>query len=448
MRSKRKSHGVIISLVVILMFQLVFPPVANAADMKRTPEAAIDLMVAARGMLLEEDLDDGSAIAGRGRVFSIRKDVSPESPAEQILVRLINATKGELEEIEQACRELKSSFSEPGQECERQLSENYCAQRVEQLRQRLSFLRKVRGDHRKAFTRAWHSVKRGMANLWRQIGPLGRRFLRELSSDVLSVIQSGGSLHGGVLRKLVIKNARAMAENALRDMVKRGIERKILPDDRLVGSACSEAQGAEIQEGDAQDCAAEQWLEDYIEQVVIPALMEDHKYCVDWTPYTGCLYEKAQQGMCVEQAYSACESVYDSIPPNAGAATVTIMNDAVFFRDSDNHFDITFSLNGGSVSGYAFWDFTDDFFGDRSCYVSQSFTFNGTYDPATCILSGMGIHTLDKQERYRGDCLGIGDPFEKSITWRMDLVKGTLNTCAELPSSPLCLLEPISGFVK
>lgn len=216
-------------------------------------------------------------------------------------------------------------------------------------------------------------------------------------------------------------------------------------------SAEVEADDVQIDESEfgADECDPQGlWFEDYWDQIAVPALKQDHKYCVDWTPYSGCLYEKARQGMCAEDAHAACESVYDAIPPAQGASAVTIVDDAVYFRDNDNHFDITFPLNGGPVSGYASWDFTDDFFGERSCYVSQTFTFSGTYDPATCILSGTGIHTLQKQERYTGDCLGVSDPYEKSIPWRIDLNKGTLNTCAKLPITPLCLLYEISSYTK
>ncbi len=190
------------------------------------------------------------------------------------------------------------------------------------------------------------------------------------------------------------------------------------------------------------------WFEDYWNQIVVPALMQDHKYCVDWTPYSGCLYEKARQGMCAEDAHAACESVYDAIPPAQGASTVTIVDDAVYFRDNDNHFDITFPLNGGPVSGYIFWDFKDEFFGPDTCIVTQTFTFNGSYDPDTCTLSGTGIYTLSKVEQQEGDCFGIGPARENSIPWLIELNKGTLNTCAKLPSTPLCLLYEISSYTK
>jgi len=188
------------------------------------------------------------------------------------------------------------------------------------------------------------------------------------------------------------------------------------------------------------------WFDDYWEQIAVPALKEDHKYCSDWSPYNACLYEN--RSLCEEEAHAACEALYDAIPPAAGAATVALVDNAVYHLDADNHFDITFSLHGGPVSGYMAWDWWDDFFGEGRCYVASTFTFKGNFDPSTCILSGSGVRTMNKQEVQEGDCLGVGDSYEETIPFRMDLNRGTLNTCAELPSSPLCILEEIGGSLK
>jgi len=190
------------------------------------------------------------------------------------------------------------------------------------------------------------------------------------------------------------------------------------------------------------------WYEDYWDQIAVPALKEDHKYCSDWTHYSSCLYAQARQGVCAEDAHAACEELYAAIPPTGGAATVSIVDDAVYHLDSNNHFDITFSLGGGPVSGYIAWDWKDDFFGEGRCVVESTFTFTGSFDPNTCILSGTGVHTMNKLEVQEGDCLGVGDSFEKTIPFRMDLNKGTLNTCAKLPSTPLCTLETIGDYIK
>ena len=190
------------------------------------------------------------------------------------------------------------------------------------------------------------------------------------------------------------------------------------------------------------------WFEDYWNQIAVPALKQDHKYCSDWRPYNQCLYQQAREGVCAEDAHAACETLYDAIPPVGGASSVTIVDNTVHHIDSDNHFDITFSLDGGPVSGYMSWDWTDDFFGEDSCYVSSTFTFRGSFSPSTCILSGTGVRTMDKQEAQEGDCLGVGDSYEETIPFRMDLNRGTLNTCAKLPSTPLCVIEEIGSYVK
>ena len=108
------------TLMGILIFSILFcmyPAPVQAANSPRSIDHAVDLMYAARGFLLEEDIEEGEPTAGGG-VFAIRTFAAPDSPAEQILVRLINATKRELADIERACREVRGTFSEAGQECE------------------------------------------------------------------------------------------------------------------------------------------------------------------------------------------------------------------------------------------------------------------------------------------------------------------------------------------
>lgn len=376
----------LMSLLVLssLAVPLLSPLPATGAEPSRQLDDALDLMTAAQGILLEEDQDLEASLPGAAVRTARRAAVPPDSPADQILVRLINATKRELGELERACRALKGSFAEPGQECERQLLGTYCAQRIEQLRQRLSFLRRIRGDRRKALTRAWHSVKRGMANLWRRIGPLGRRFLRELGSDVLSVIQSGGSLHGGVLRSLVVKTARSVGGGALAQAFQRGVQRKIQGQARMPGAACGDSEGTENQAGGG-DCAAEPWF-DEAWQDVETLLIAEQRNCQDTAIYLfqECLFEQAAAGICQDEAAEACQPLYDAIPPNLPPGGGTYAGETIYAGAVRN--EVTLTLSGdGAASGRLYFELYESV---GQCTIKATTTVQGTFEPGTCVVRG------------------------------------------------------------
>lgn len=63
------------------------------------------------------------------------------------------------------------------------------------------------------------------ARIWRGIGPLGRKFLREVGSEALKIFASGGSLNVGVIKNLFKHTAKSMIRDRIRPAMLHGIER-------------------------------------------------------------------------------------------------------------------------------------------------------------------------------------------------------------------------------
>jgi hypothetical protein len=421
----------ILALIVMIVAQGVFPHLVSAAEVSRSMEESYDLMVVAHGILLEEDVDDGGDIAGGAAVFSIRRDVPPDSPADQILVRLINATKKELGDLEQTCKELRTSFSEEGQECEDVLLKAYCDSQIPKLRIRLSLLRKVRGDRRKGITKAWHAIKRAGARLWRSVGPIGRRFLRELGNDVHAVVKSGGSLHGGVLRRLVIKHGGAMLRHAVRQRLKRALNRVILGRVQTAGDICVESDESDEGGLDQIQFSESDWFEEvwsYMEELLI----NERKNCQTSAigELRSCLYEKSRAGVSAEEGINACEPLLKAIPANDAGGAVSLQGVTYYGDAVPNDVFITYPSEGGAVNGKVDFQRYDDVFG---CTYTLHATLQGEYDRSTCSMHGTAMVTT----LHEGYCVNVcGDApgfstncpvtFNREWRWEASLEDGLL----------------------
>jgi len=430
-----RAHGKL-ALIVLLSFFLgatISDALAQSPREKRTMDDALDLMYAARGILLEDDVDeDAQASVGHGLLMVIA-DVPPNSPAEQILVRLINTTKRELGDVEKACRDLRGSFSEPGQECEEKLSRAYCDSRQAQLKARLSLLRKVRGDRRKAFTKGWHSVKRAGARFWRNIGPVGRRFLRDLGKEAFTVVKSGGSLHGGVLRRLVIKHARNVGQRHVKNLLTRSIQKKILGEAQIAGEDCGESLSAEAKpESDSITCQNEDWFDETWIDLEVVLIVEGKNCQVSaLRELRGCLWEKALNGVCKDEAVQACQNLFNAIPPNDAGGSVTMTGQSVFLDATPNEATITYPSLGGKATGRIHFQRYDDVFG---CTYTVTTEVVGQYDPKTCTMRGEATSELI----YQGYCVSVcgsgpSSPTSCPVTmnrttvWEATLEDGVLN---------------------
>ena len=467
------------SLLLLIVFLGSIIPITSAAaenPTQRDFDDSLSLLYASRAILLEEeDLSGGSRAPGE--MLTLNSSVQPDA-GDAALANLIQATKDQRNSLDASCRQLKEVYSSSDRKCERQVLEDYCSTQKDKLNRRLGFLHKLRGDRRKLFTRIWHGIKRSGENVWRAVGPVGRRLLRRVGPEVVEVVLSGGTLSGGILRKIFIKEARSIGKGELERLFSSGVERLMAGQAAFaqaagVGDCTSEKlqearekvqdglsgedpddqpddNDYEITEDDNCD-PSEPWMSvEFWENEVLPLLVNEGKGCSSIYPYQTCLMEKAAEGLCKVDAFAACDTVYESILPTRSGQSVHIVDDEVYFRDKDNHFEITFPLSGGPVSGYISVEYLEGRKGSGDyCHVITTFTFSGTYDPKTCLLSGTGVKTLAWEEIGNGFCLGYREPYDdQTQNWAMKITNGVLNTGAPEPGINISETYGIQNYLK
>ena len=219
MRMKIKNTALLLIIVLGLF------PIGNAAA-GSPAEGALDeslaLLYASRSILMGDvDLEEAN------RAQNALMSTSPQgsNDANGALAHLIHATKQQRNELNDSYRTLRAAYQAEGKTCELQILEEYYKAEKAKLDLRLGYLHRLRGDRRRALTRLWHSVKRSGNRIWTAVGPVGRRILKNVGSEAVQVVLSGGSLGGGVIRKLVIKEARNVGEAELNRLLERGVGR-------------------------------------------------------------------------------------------------------------------------------------------------------------------------------------------------------------------------------
>jgi|GEM_PF-1168481 len=468
-------------LLLVFMFGLVPGPGAAAETASRELEASLALLYAGRPVLFDE-IDLERAGAAPLLMAGAVPQSGGESDSGTALGYLIHATKQQRNNLNDACRQLKAAYQEMGKTCELQVLTDHCSAQEAKLNRRIGFLHKLRGDRRKFFTRLWHNVKRTGARVWSAVGPLGRRILRKVGPEAAQIVLSGGSLSGGILRKILIRQARDVGEQELKRLLGRGLERFLFGQASLARAAgvadCSEEELSAAKErlksdleggqaepeqaeadskesgeaefddsmfaGDGQTCDPDKpWLLQAWENTVLPRLKEEGKGCFSSQAYYSCLEDQQKKGSCPLSAYADCEEVYQQILPADASGTVTIQDNKVYHRDSDNFFEITFPLQGGSVSGYTAVAYVEDKGGGDSCSVSFTYTFSGSFDPDSCVLQGTGTKTLTWEESRKHICVGYPEPYDDRVEpWSMTLNNGRLN----ISSAPYGF--PVSGLYE
>jgi len=219
MKSKIKNA------VLLLIILLGLSPVGSAVAISPA-EGSLDeslaLLYASRSILLDEvDLEEAN------RAYYILMSVSPQEStgANDALAHLIHATKQQRNELNDTYRTLRAAYQAEGKDCELQLLNEYHKAEEAKLNLRLGYLHRLRGDRRRALTKLWHSLKRSGNRIWTAVGPIGRRILKNVGSEAVQVVLSGGSLGGGVVRKILIKEARNVGEAEINRLLERGVGR-------------------------------------------------------------------------------------------------------------------------------------------------------------------------------------------------------------------------------
>jgi hypothetical protein len=260
-------------------------------------------------------------------------------------------------------------------------------------------------------------------------------------------VLSGGTLGGGVIRKLVIKQARNVGEAELKRLLERGVGAFLQGQAALAQAAgvadCTaekldearqqvagdiDIEESEIQSQPAGDdsCEPNWWSTAYWEQNILPELQASDKRCGSFGNFQRCLSERALEGDCPGEAIVNCESVYDQILSINSGQTVKIVDDKLLSHGTENHFDITFSMNGGPVSGSLLIDYQTDYGDGDYCKVTTVKTFTGSFNPETCTLTGTAEAVQTHEESRNEICWG--EPYERVENWRMVIKNGILSS--------------------
>lgn len=240
-------------MLIIFCFSLVPYGMGQAESPDRAFEEARNLLYLGDAFLEQEsNLDSAAYFPG---LMAPVRGVQGAEGAEDVMSRMIHAAKQERNDLDANCRQLQSRYQTAGdQEAVRKLNA-YCDSERQRLSNRIGFLHKLRGDRRKLFTRWWHSIKRGSANLWRRIGPLGRNILRKVGDEAYNTVIQGGSLGGGVardiLKQALTSTGRGMLKDAAQRMVLQGMQ-KLVEDQVQIAQEAGIIEDGETGENDVE----------------------------------------------------------------------------------------------------------------------------------------------------------------------------------------------------
>ncbi|MBS3752018.1 MAG: hypothetical protein KGY46_01355 [Anaerolineales bacterium] len=432
------------SWILFLVFSLSLVPfgTGQAEGPDRSFGEARTLLYLSDALLEDEaNLDTAAHVPG---LMALAPAVRQTEGAEEVLDRMIHATKQERNDHDANCRQLKRRYQSAGDRTAVQKLETYCKAERQRLTNRISFLRRLRGgDRRKVLTRWWHSIKRNSANLWRRIGPVGRNILRNVGDEAFNVVFSGGSLSAEVVRRLAKQAVKSTAREKLKQMAYRGVERLLqgqINIARAAGVLEDEEGDQDAQDRGESTCQTDWWSTSFWENEVLPDLLNSDKRCGDFQPYQVCLEERARAGDCFEDAFATCETAYQDILSTSSGKVVKIVDDQFYHRDHDNHFDLSFSLSGGPVTGSLLIDYQTDYGDGDYCRVTVEKIYQGTFDPATCVLSGT-VAVAQRHEETRND-ICWGDPFERVENWSMTIKDGVIR------GTPGTKVYPLSVYLE
>jgi len=450
------------SWILLLVFSLSFFPLGRgqAEDPDRTFQEARSLLYLGDAFLENEaNLDTAVHFPG---LMAPAPEIQRAEGADEVMDRMIHAAKQERNDLDANCEQLKSRYQIAGNQEKARKVGAYCRAEHQKLTNRIKFLRKLRGDRRKLFTRWWHSIKRSSANLWQRIGPLGRNILRKVGDEAFNTVVSGGSLSGEVVRRLAKQAVKSTAREQIKQMVLRGVERllqdqvriaweagvlddsaeddggytdddlltddqeDILDDEELESQEAGQTEAGIEQEDDCPGDSS--WVAPYWEEVVQPQLIAEGRTCQQTATavYKSCLQDQGIQGVCPEEALAHCDQLFRAIPQTETSGAVT-QKLTVMHSEAEN---VAASLiyngsGGGGVRGEISYILKDS----HLCTITVTSTLNGSFDPETCSLSG----TAQVTEVYAGAacasvCSADTCPVTRSasVPWQATLEDGKI----------------------
>lgn len=429
-------------MLLIFSVSLIPAPGAAGETPRRELQGSLDLLHAGRSVLLDQfDPEDPASTPGLAEKGSSGAGTGLDAGA--ALGHLIHAAKQQRDNLKDSCGQLKAAYRAQEKTCELQALAEYCSAQEAKLNRRIGFLHKVRGDRRKLFTRLWHSVKRSGSRVWSAVGPVGRRILRRAGPGAAEIVLSGGSLSGGVLREILIKEARNIGEAELNRLMDRGLTRFLHGQVALARAAgvedCSEKEldaardrvsedtGGQVQGSDLEDCPTDgSWLSGYWNEIVYPDLVADGRSCspVEVNAYKDCLRIQAGEGACPLEAVESCAPVYPGYPGGLAGA-VTLSPDVLHSEAQDVQSRLTFTNTGGSAGGTIGFTLQDL----HTCTITVTSSLQGSYDPAACTMSGTAQLTMTYEGAACPSVCGSGPesatacPVTRSgtVPWQADL---------------------------
>lgn len=389
--------------IVLNSFFMVFP--ARAGEPERTLQDGLHLMAVSQTILAgetEEEIEYAKAFG----LMSLRSISPSASVDEQLIVAMINAVKGQIANLIKECDTTRRVLLERDDECAVSTLDNICEEGKRELRTTLSLLRQIRGDKRKFFTRLGANIKEAGKRLWYAVGPIGRRILRTLGEEVVQAVKTPGGIEFKALRVLVRSRLKSLVRKELRSAIQRGAERLIMKKWEVArgpsGDECGgESVVQEVEESRPSDCSTEDWFNETWADLEVVLVVEGKNCQVSAVrELRGCLWDKALNGVCKDEAVPACQKLFDAIPPNDAGGSVTMTGQSIFLDAVPNEATITYPSSGGKVTGRIHFQRYDDVFG---CTYTVTTEVVGQYDLKTCTMRGEATSEL----LYQGYCVSV-----------------------------------------
>ncbi|MGD8632513.1 MAG: hypothetical protein PVF85_03020 [Anaerolineales bacterium] len=466
-------------LLLIICFAGLLPACGVGAGQQHDQDDAILLMISSYTVLLEGGEAGSLGFHGGGRMLLLNPQVRVTSTREvDTLIDLYSDL------YESNLAKIYEQYPERAEQMARQLETQHQEKIDDLLRQK----QRLRARRRRRRWGLFRRIGRGLARVARFIGRTTRTIVveggrllaqyavneikqrvRDVFEGRVNVLIERVASKFGPLAPFVQGKLKHVLERwwiRLRDRVSGRLARQRRETQTAEARAALQGEPARS-DGDEEktdletvidpaefagddECEPDRgWISDYWEKYVVPALKEDGKNCSDTSDYFHCLEQKADEGLCPGDAHAACELVYEEILPTGAGQVVTIVDDSAYYRDGDNHLEITFPLSGGPASGYMHVNYSDDFMGADSCVVDHIFTYTGKFDPNTCTIVGTAMDTFGIQEEEEGDCLGYPDSYERSVQFGMEIRNGVLYTCGDQGEDRLlCESYRIEDYLK
>jgi hypothetical protein len=192
--------------------------IGNAREASlRTHDDASMLAQVSQAVLADEPYEE-QARAVPGLMAPVWQEETP--PVDQKLIEAqLNAVKAEQRELEALCSYARKAHADDA--CFLEQVKESCDRKASRLQSQYEALRAIRGDRRKQTTKFFASINRTRREIWRGLGPVGRRIVRNLTNDVMSVVQTQGKISGEVFRVLLRRHVRHELRTAALERVAR-----------------------------------------------------------------------------------------------------------------------------------------------------------------------------------------------------------------------------------